>query len=360
MGYEIDFLAVGEESQSGDAIALRFGDLYGSRNEQNVVVIDGGFKDTGEKLVKHIKHYYETDYVDLVISTHPDADHASGLEVVLDELGVGRLWLHQPWNHTDDIARMFKDGRVTDTSVRDVLRRSLDDARTLERLAVRKGILLTEPFEGLVDSSGCIRVLGPTVSFYESLLPLFRSTPEPEKTTNLLRGAMTRVREIGNRIAEAWNFETLDDKGDTAPENESSVILLLTFSDECFLFTADAGQLALNEAISRLGSWNFDFSTLKSIQVPHHGSQHNVGPAILDRIVGPKLQEAVERKAAFVSVSRNGEPRHPSRKVTNAFLRRGAPVYATNGKGVSHKHNAPLREGWINASPLQFYYQVEE
>ena len=100
MGYEIDFLPVGEGEKSGDAIALRFGNLHGNRDEQTVVVIDGGFKGTGEKLVEHIRHYYGTDDVDLVISTHSDADHVSGLTVVLEELRVGHLWMHQPWNRT--------------------------------------------------------------------------------------------------------------------------------------------------------------------------------------------------------------------------------------------------------------------
>lgn len=39
MGFEIDFLPVGEEGKSGDAIALRFGNLFGQRSEQMVVVI---------------------------------------------------------------------------------------------------------------------------------------------------------------------------------------------------------------------------------------------------------------------------------------------------------------------------------
>jgi hypothetical protein len=54
MGYEIDFLPVGEGEDSGDAIALRFGSLFGPRSEQTVVVIDGGFKESAEGLVSHI------------------------------------------------------------------------------------------------------------------------------------------------------------------------------------------------------------------------------------------------------------------------------------------------------------------
>ena len=41
MGYEVDFLPVGDGEKSGDAISLRFGNLFGGRNEQVVIIIDG-------------------------------------------------------------------------------------------------------------------------------------------------------------------------------------------------------------------------------------------------------------------------------------------------------------------------------
>ena len=99
MSYEVDIRAVGDESKSGDAIALRFGEFITDPNSQRVVVIDGGFRDSGEDLVKHIKGFYETNTVDLVIATHPDNDHVSGLRVVLEEMEVLELWMHRPWAH---------------------------------------------------------------------------------------------------------------------------------------------------------------------------------------------------------------------------------------------------------------------
>jgi hypothetical protein len=48
MAWEVDFLAVGEGEKSGDAIAFRFGNLTGSREEQKVMVIDGGTLEAGE------------------------------------------------------------------------------------------------------------------------------------------------------------------------------------------------------------------------------------------------------------------------------------------------------------------------
>jgi len=148
MGYEVDFLAVGDGSRGGDAIALRFGNLHGTRAEQKVVLIDGGWSANGEKLVELVQDIYCTDQVELVILTHPDDDHSNGLFPVLEGLNVGQLAMHLPWNHTEDIARMFGNGRVTDASVKEKLRRSLDSACELSQLAKQKGIQVVEPFAG--------------------------------------------------------------------------------------------------------------------------------------------------------------------------------------------------------------------
>ena len=116
MGYEADFLPVGDGERCGDAIALRFGNLAGSRNEQEVWVIDGGTKESGEALVAHIDKYYHTDRVDVVVSTHPNSDHSSRLSVVLEQMSkVGLLLMHQPWNHAEDIRRLFDDDRVSNS-----------------------------------------------------------------------------------------------------------------------------------------------------------------------------------------------------------------------------------------------------
>lgn len=359
MGYEIDFIHVGQGEDSGDAIALRFGNLFGDRSEQTIVVIDGGFKESAEDLVTHIKEYYQTNRVDLVVSTHPDADHAAGLEIVIDKLEVDCLWLHQPWNHTDDIARLFKDGRVTDRSIREALRRSLDTARNLERLAQAKRIPIIEPFTGVQDASGCLTVLGPTISFYESLLPDFRGTPEPKEAIGLLTRTLAEAKEFIHRIAETWDYETLDDSGETTAENNTSTILLLTTDNTSMLFTADAAIPALTQVIDLLESIGFDFSTLSFIQTPHHGSRRSVGPSILDRLLGKKRKEDVKLKTAFVSASKGGEPKHPSKKVTNAFRRRGVWVHSTQGSTKRQHYNAPDR-GWKESTPLPFYDEVEE
>lgn len=359
IGYEVDFLAVGEGSRSGDAIALRFGDLYSNNPfAQKVIVIDGGYKESGEQLVEHIQRYYNTNYVDLVVSTHPDADHANGLAVVLEDLKVGQLWMHQPWNHTQDIAELFKDGRVTDNSVGKHLKESLEAARTLEEIAKSKKIPIVEPFFGLQDETKRLTVVGPTQPFYESLLPYFRGTPEPKASS--FSEFMATVQDSIDWVWETWDRETLSEDGETSAENESSTILLFSCGNSNILFTGDAGIKALGEAISLLEDYDFDFSSLNLIQVPHHGSKRNVSPSILNRLLGNITRQDIKLRSAYVSASKKGEPKHPAKKVTNAFKRRGAYVYTTQGSSLMCFCNAPKREGWSSVIPLPFYNKVEE
>src|SRR5688572_5263922 len=114
---EIDFLPVGEENKSGDAIALRFG-MYENRGwkSQTIFIIDGGDSDSGDALVRHVREVYKSDKVDRVILTHPDRDHASGLRNVIEELKVDKIWMHRPWNHWGDLKDSIVDGRVTKNS----------------------------------------------------------------------------------------------------------------------------------------------------------------------------------------------------------------------------------------------------
>jgi len=359
MGYEIDFIPVGEGEKSGDAIILRFGNLFGNREEFKVVVVDAGFKESGgNEIVNHIKKYYGTSIVDLAVSTHPDNDHIAGLEVVLNELNVKKLWMHQPWKHTGGISELFKSPRVTDKSVKEALRKSLDEARDLERLALSRNIPIEEPFTGISFESALF-VLGPSKQFYENLLPDFRGTPEPKES--FLGKALEAAREAVKKIAERWDYETLDDSGETSAENNTSTILLLFNEERCSLLTSDAGIPALNNAISMFKDNPEFFSKLHFVQVPHHGSKRNIGPTILNKIIGPILVDKNAKiKTAFASTSKDSDEKHPSKKVTNAFKRRGAPVHTTSGEAKRHHHNAPDREGWVASTPLPFYDEVED
>ncbi len=360
MGYEVDFLAVGEESKSGDAIALRFGELEGSREEQTVVIIDGGYKKSGEDLVAHIKKYYGTDIVDLVVLTHPDSDHASGLHVVLEELTVKKLWMHKPWEHNEGKAIQFEDGRVTDNSIGERLKNALETAYTLCQLAEEKNIPIEEPFTGLTDETGNIQVIGPTHDYYNELIVEFSGMPETKVESSQQTFLEKAKEKILDWISDKWNIDLITDDGDsTSSQNHSSAIVHINIEGKRLLFTGDAGRESLQKAADYLGHID-SLDDLSFIQVPHHGSFRNIGPTVLNQLVGEiKAKDHTPHFSAFCSSARKGSPKHPSKKVLNAFTRRGARLHVTAGAVKHHYKGAPDREGWSTATPEPFHEDVE-
>ncbi|WP_422473688.1 ComEC/Rec2 family competence protein [Endozoicomonas sp. ALB032] len=366
MGHEVDILGVGEKSNSGDAIALRFGNLHGDRSEQVVVIIDGGYKDDGQKLVEHITEHFDTNKVDVVISTHPDQDHINGLQTVIEELEVSELWIHKAWDHNEGLAAEFKDGRITDNSISERLKESLNQAHELVKKAEEKGIIIREPFTGLTRYG--IRILGPSLEFYEKLLPQFDGMPEAKKIDetakkSLAAALLDSAKAMVHMVFPKWGTDEIDDEDGTSAKNNSSVITQIVDDGHRLIFTGDAGITALNYAANELEG-DQDDATLTFFQIPHHGSRRNIGPEVLNRLIGKPLEsEGGSRHfSAIASTAKEGEPKHPHKSVLNAFIHRGATVHATRGLGIRHNRNAPERRGWgaLNGEPFSTEPYEEE
>jgi beta-lactamase superfamily II metal-dependent hydrolase len=343
---QIDFLPVDSGEKSGDAIAFRYGN-FSDRSTFKVVVIDGGTMDSGARLVKHINNYYNTTHIDIIICTHPDADHASGLREVINKCTVGELWIHKPWDHSEQICDLFHDGRITSDSLSERLRKAYNYAHELVEIAEKKGVDIREPFAERISEDGAIRVLGPTIDYYRELLPDFARSPQAKNLQENIFSA--RFEKAINWIEETLYIETLEEDGETSAENRSSAVILLEFGDKKILFTGDAGIESMQNVTEFAEGKFIDISKVDLFQIPHHGSKRNISPSILNTI---------RCDNAYASASKDA-PKHPAKKVTNALKRRNAKVFTTEGITLGYHHNAP-RDGWNAASEVPFYYKVEK
>ena len=348
MQYEIDFLAVGEWEKWWDAIAIRYGDFADPLN-QYVVVIDGGNKESGQKLVEHIKKHYNTSYVDLVVVTHLHQDHASGLTEVLEGLTVGKIAMHLPWSYTEDIKKMTKT-ESSKVNLETKLEKSISTISTLQDLAIEKNIEIIEPFAGHRLLNDNFLVLGPSKDYYTTLLANFKNTPDVKEEHNIIDDVITFAKSTFEWwIEESLHIETLsDDYEDTTPENNSSLILLFEIAGKKFLFTGDAWKDALIKAITYSESIGSSVSNIDFLDVPHHGSKRNLGPSILNHI---------KPRSAYISCPKEWDPKHPSRKVVNALLRRECIVHATRWNHLWHN---VVRDWWSAATSESFFDQVEK
>lgn len=352
-GYEVDFLPVDSGEKNGDAITARIRE----DGVDTIYVIDGGTKESGEKIVEHINKYYETNHVDYVINTHPDNDHVSGLSVVLDKMDVGEIWMHQPWNYVDEVIDLCTDRRITENSLEHRLEESLKQATSLRDLAIKKKIPIKEPFQGTMI--GHFYVLSPNEAWYIELLKKFKNMPltESSKVVSFVKKSVESIY----KVLETWNIETLANDPETSAQNESSVILYADILNSKFLLTGDAGVQALERAYNYAVSKDINLKQCDFYQVPHHGGRHNVSPDILDKILGQKLPKQPNdfSRKAYACVSKDNTT-HPKRSVTNAFMRRGVEVASTSGGIISRINNFPARQGYSPIDYLPFFKDVEK
>lgn len=369
MKKNIVFLGIGEDS-CGDAIAIR---LWDGEDEgtQKVIIIDGGYKDDWRKVQKLMSDNFGAAWIDLVISTHPDKDHIGGLPGVVENLDVRALWMHQPWDHSDEYLA-YRQEEFVMMNATTKLKNSLQSSNDLALAADAKGIDIEEPFAGkqFVTPFGTLTVLSPTSEYYEELLPQIldksaaKNASMQATATDPFATFSTLLGRAGQKIAnklEDHDIETLTNSGSTSPSNNTSTVLLLELtSGDKLLFTGDAGMDALGCAHISYTALGHLPGELSFVQVPHHGSRQNVGPDILDKFLGGKTSNKdITRGRAYVSAIANCvKDGHPKRSVSNAFRRRGYPVTHTAGRHVKHGHE--LKGFSVPVEPLPHFNEVED
>ena len=333
--YEIDFLAVGDGTRSGDAITIRF-----NRPDTGAmvhVIIDAGFQSTGDKVVEFVEDRYGTREIDLAILTHPDSDHIGGMGIVIRELNVAALALH----------RLSEHGGSTLPAAKEV-----DD---LCEVAKENGTDLYDAFQGLNGFGGALVIAGPTRAYYEQLVQ--EQLQEAKTAAAAARGPgrlAEAVQKIAARALTAFPIETdFDDADGDNPRNNSSAIIDIRLAEERFVLTADAGVPAINAALDFLDAEGRSDRWPDLVQVPHHGSRHNLDRATIERLAGPATD--ARRGSAFVSISKAAadDPRYPSPRVTNAFGRRGYFVGQTAGQNICKSSpHAPSRPDYSPLTPI--------
>ena len=345
---EIDFIEAGERG-SGDAITIR----CRRGISEFIYVIDGGYTNDGNKIVDHIRKYYGVNYtINHLVLTHSDNDHASGLVTVLEKMNVECLWMNRPWMHVDQLLLMidrYQDrGRLT-AYLKDIF----SNVAKLEELALSKGILIRDAFWG--DTIGEFTVLSPRRDTYIELIV-------GSDTTSA--SADRRITQHAKSTSDAnWGEENL--KGDTegtSRENETSIVQFAEVCGKTILLTSDAGVRALREAYQAAHLMGKSIGPLDWFQVPHHGSRRNVSTDVLNAWLGDILPEGhtpPNGKMAIISANQN-DSEHPKKAVIRAMIHRGRRVFQTTGTLRIPSDNAPPRDCWAKAVPLEYPHGQED
>ena len=206
---KVSFLDIGQ----GDAILVQ---TPGGHD----MLIDGGPSDRILEKLSQEMSYFDR-HLDVVVSTHPDADHITGLIVVLQKYDVDRIIISPSKGHT---------------GVFEVLQKSIDEE------------LLSRSEDSTLHKSIHVGKAGDTITFGD--------------------GVVARI------IYPAKNFH-----GNKKYTNDASVSMVITYGNESVLLTGDlpstyersliSAQLPRNVTIYKAG---------------HHGSKYSSGDVLLSYI----------------------------------------------------------------------------
>ena len=337
--YEIAFHSVGEGGPGGDAITI----IYEINGQKVLDIVDCGTIEAGEKIVERMQGDHPGLGVRNIVCTHGDQNHLSGLRTIIEELGAQNVYVNFPWHYTND---------ATSSRLKKNFGTLAEFEKTISNLNVQPALQGTQ--------AGMFTILTPSEERYRELAPIMDEKP------SVIGSAFSSVAEAAvDLIPDSWNTESLEDAitNPTSNSNESSVVMYAEFGDFRVLLTGDAGIQGLTETADYCESSGITLpfpSTLENpiiIQIPHHGSRHNVSTEVLDRLVGERQADQNHQKIqyALASVGKDSTT-HPRKKTTNAFNRRSCTVL-DNSQGMPVVH--PARGNNPQARVHGFYGHVE-
>lgn len=351
--YHIRFFQVGEASKGGDAIVI---ELFDEKNAVHIVVIDGGYKETGDDIVDYLTEKYYHDnvpvYVEVVLNTHPDIDHISGLKCILesDKIKVGKLFMNRPWKEAGLKKSDFDDNRITKNSLAERIRNEFNMADGIEEIAQSKKIKILKAFNNCpIDSyQSILYILSPSYTFYKVHLLQSGKTPD-NLYSKYNKPYVPTSTDEESYFPSSWKeIEWFDDE-QTSDINETSLVIALVLGEFKVLFTGDAGKVALNLALDNWEAMGYHSTDFTVVQLPHHGSRKNIDPAILKRLNASEF---------IISCPPQGEKEgHPSRRLMNKILEinPNAKIYRTGNasfnfyEGINVNYTAQIPQRVSNS-----------
>ncbi len=119
------------------------------------MLIDAGNNNMEQQMLDYLEHY-DVDRIDIIVGTHPDADHIGGLDAVIDHHDTGAIYMPKIQSNTKTFESLLKSIRNKGLKVKSAqngLRLDWDDEVKVEMLA---------PVEAGGDSNNMSAVLKVT------------------------------------------------------------------------------------------------------------------------------------------------------------------------------------------------------
>ena len=271
---QITFLSVG----CADGIHIRY---YGTDNSWHNIVIDGGRNTTYNTKVKPILNEIARlkENVDIWIITHIDDDHIGALLYAinndintLETVNFCNTKVLYNYNVDDDYQINISNSELKSVKQGVSLAKHLID----NKVSVINNI--TNSSETIEHYGAKIIFTSPSKEYYESFISKWRS----------LELKRLKKADIEYKAAHQSDYNTpysnliLESfKEDSSVWNKSSIAFILEFAGHHFMFSADASPLSIYNSLQKMGYSENNKLKLEFMQLPHHGSKHNISNELL-------------------------------------------------------------------------------
>lgn len=265
----------------GDALWIEYGD----GTEIHRVLIDGGTPPVYKAIKARMEQLSEAGRrFELLVVTHVDSDHIGGaLELIeRNELGAvyGDVWYNGYGHLLEEEIESFgpvQGERLTQA----LLDQGLPWNQAFDHKAVRVPSVHTLP------GGMKLTLLSPNRAKLAALEPKWAK--ECQKA-----GLDPQAEVIPEPVPEVEPFGAIDVEAlaavpfqeDKAEANGSSIAMLAEYQGKRVLLGADAHPTLLVEAIEKLTGPNQKLD-LHACKLPHHGSDGNVSPALIEKLSCP-------------------------------------------------------------------------
>lgn len=340
MKFEINMINV----KDGDAIIL----TLEKENRKALIVIDGGYNKYYGKIKSRLKELLPKfgNKIDLLICTHYDNDHISGVENIIEDYHsiIKEIWIHKIENSLskqeqylkEEISRLQEEkedykslkGYLEFSNKEFVLEAYEDLVRVVQKIReygledITKEATRGDFLEGFEE----FYVISPTKKYYNEYLEELKEEKYIQETKSLLiehnpEIRMATLTEIYEEVIETRNscksLETSSLSNNVSATNMVSIVTLLKIEDRKILFTGDSGI----ESFTDQNLLDSDIKDLEFLDLSHHGSKNNTSKELLEHF-NPEV--------VFVS-AKSGKNR-PAKNLVECLKtkRAGNNVYVTN------------------------------
>lgn len=265
-------------ARHGDALWLEYGESTNPRR----LLIDGGPRSrlTTRRLAERLRRRAD---LELLVVTHIDADHISGILALLEDESVPisprDVWFNG-WHHLPTDVLGAQQGEALGGAIRgrrlpwnedfDEGPAMVPDDGRLPELELADGLTLT--------------LLSPTRRQLADLRPVWKR--EVEKA-GLVPGvaaekAAAQPDLLGDKPIDPRRLAQESFVEDRSEANGASLAMLAEFAGKKILLTGDAHGGVLAEGLRRLvRQRGVDTLVIDAFKLPHHGSKYNLSPEVL-------------------------------------------------------------------------------